>query len=291
MKPNGPKSGRSRTSPRRLAILVAAVALWSVFLIIIINHEYAVTLLPERPQASAPDGVVYQTTDFSCGPASLATIFRHYNIIRSEREWAELSGTTISLGTTLPGLIRAAESVGFTAIELNPSYEQLGLICHPAIIFQSNEYHLVTFWGMDENGMMIIRDPVIGRVLWGPAEYRLNASHYPRMLVLYPGSVPQCDPEGHPREIGRVQNMLRTLRIYQSGITGRWNDRLTSAIRQFQTEMHLEPSGVVDPATSIYLEGAWRTESMGTVPPLMQIDRTPGMRHDNNTIISNQGSE
>ena len=145
------KSRRPLTSPRRVTLLVVAIGLWAVFIGLILNHEYAITLLPGNPPTSAPDGIVYQSTDYSCGPACLATIFRYYNIIKSEREWAELSGTLITYGTTLPGLVRAGVSIGFEPVELHPTYEQLDLVNYPGIIFKSSAYHLVTFWGMDSD--------------------------------------------------------------------------------------------------------------------------------------------
>ncbi len=274
------------TSPRRVVLLIVAIGLWAIVAGLILNHEYAITLLPGNPPANVPDGVVYQSRDYSCGPASLATIFRHFNIIKSEREWAELSGTLISVGTTLPGLVRAGESIGFEPVELHPTYEQLDLINHPGIIFQSREYHLVTFWGMDSEGRMIVRDPARGRQVWGPAEYAYNSSYEPRMLIYYPGRVPQCDSDSVPREIGRTQNMLRVTGFYNGNVTGRWSTSLENSVGNFQREMNLDVTGTLDPPTSIYLEGAWRLVTQGTNEPLMVMDRTTGQSDRTFPILS-----
>jgi len=257
-----------------VTLLVVAIGLWAVFIGLILNHEYAITLLPGNPPTSAPDGIVYQSTDYSCGPACLATIFRYYNIIKSEREWAELSGTLITYGTTLPGLVRAGVSIGFEPVELHPTYEQLDLVNYPGIIFKSSAYHLVTFWGMDSDSRVIVRDPAIGCQTWGPAEFSNNTMNEPRILIFHPGPVPRCDPDSSSREIGRVQDMLRTIGFFNGNVTGRWSDSLADAIRSFQRDMNVEVTGTVDPPTGIYLEGAWRLVSRGASPPLMQMDRS-----------------
>ncbi len=274
MYPIRPMIRRPLSSPGRVALLIGAVVFWAANIGLIINHQLAVERLPDTPPNIANDGVVYQTTDYSCGPACLATLFSQYNIIRSEREWAQLAGTNLALGTRLSGLQQAGDTFGFETVELNPSFTQLDLIMHPAIVFQSAEYHLTTFWGMDDAGMAIIRDPALGRISWGPADYIQNVIGNPKLLVFYPGTVPRCDPESAPVEIARFQNMLRSLGYFRGGITGRWSDRLANAIRSFQRSMDLEPTGVVDPATSIYLEGAWHVVVNGPVAPFMQIDRS-----------------
>lgn len=268
-----PSGYRPLSSPRRVTLLVGALAFWFMVLFLVLNHEFAVERLPDTPPVIVSDGVVYQSTDYSCGPACLATIFRQFNIIKSEREWADMAGTMISAGTHLPGLIRAGENISFEPVELNPTWEQLKLIGYPAIIFQSRVYHLVTFWGKNSDGNAIIRDPVLGRTVWGPAKFTDGTPGRPVMLVYYPGPVPQCVPDSQPIEIARFQNMLAATSYYSGPVSGKWNHRFSDAIRFFQDDMFLETTGMIDPATSIYLEGAWRITTRGPIEPLMAIDR------------------
>jgi hypothetical protein len=256
--------------------MLSAFVLWTTVLCIVLNHEIAVERLPALAPIIVPDGVVYQTTDYSCGPACLATIFRNYNIIASEREWADIAGTMVATGTQLPGLRRAGDSVGFESVELNPTWDQLSLIIHPAIIFESREYHLVTYWGKDENGNAIIRDPVLGKTSWGPAEYAMNTPGRPIMLVYYPGPIPTCEPSSPPVEVARFQNMLKATGHYRGAVSGRWTNSFSGAIKAFQDDMNIEQTGIIDAPTSIYLEGAWRISTRGPVGPLMGIDRADG---------------
>ena len=269
-------SPRPLQSPRRVVMLVCAVIFWTANILLIYNHKLAVTQLPDTAPAVARDGIVYQSTDYSCGPASLATVFRHYNIIKSEREWGELAGTNLSVGTTLYGLRGAVSSTGFEAVEMSPSFDQLDLIAWPSIVFQSRLYHLVTFWGIDENGGAIIRDPARGILKWNSDMYEINTPGKPGMLVLYPGPVPTCNPETQPIEIARFQNMLSQLGYYRGKINGDWSGSLSNAISDFQHDMEITETGLADAETSLYIEGAWRLVSRGPIEPFMRIDqRTP----------------
>lgn len=268
------KPSRSLSSPKRVALLIAALLFWALNIFIFYSHLIAVTRLPDTAPVSVPDGIVFQSTDYSCGPASLSTLFRHYNILKSEREWAELAGTNLTVGTRLSGLIAAGESMGFEGVELNPTFEQLDLIYHPAILFQSREYHLVSFWGIGPDDKAIIRDPVLGKISWDSDRYKYNTPHDPILLVFYPGSVPVCDRDSASREIGRIQNMLSATGHYTGNVDGSWSGRLGSSISSFQSSVNLERTGIVDPQTSIYLEGAWRLITHGAIEPFRIADRT-----------------
>jgi hypothetical protein len=241
--------------------------------LLIHNHQIAVRKLPDLPPSVAPDGVVYQSASYSCGPACLATLLRQYGIMKSEQEWAELAGTGVALGTHLTGLRRVGEALGFEPVILNPTFEQLNLIRHPGIIFESPFYHLVTFWGMDRDSIAIVRDPVLGRVTWGAEELQLYAPDHPILLVYYPGRVPRCDALSPAGEIARVQRMLARAGYYRGAVDGQWDNHLAKAVRDFQATMNLPHTGVVDPPTSIYLEGVWHLIVNGPCGPFMAVDR------------------
>lgn len=58
-----------------------------------------------------------------CGPASLKIIFSYYGVNKSEKELAELSSTTKSLGTDVKGLIKAVKRLGFKiSVKNNSSF-------------------------------------------------------------------------------------------------------------------------------------------------------------------------
>ena len=268
-------SRRALSSPGRIALLVTVSCVWAAHIFLLYSHQIALEKLPNRPADIAPDGVVYQTTNYSCGPASLATIFGHYHILKSEREWADLAGTGIAHGTSLSGLKQAAWSLGFEPVVLNPSFEQLDLVRLPGILFESREYHLVTFWGMDSEGRMIVRDPILGKTTKGGDEYQLDTLFDPTLLVFYPGRVPICDRESSYREIFGFQNMLKGIGYYTGDTDGVWSARLRGAISRFQHDTNLPQTGVVDAATSLYIDGAWRLVNQGPAAPFLAIDRVP----------------
>lgn len=49
-----------------------------------------------------------------CGPASLKMVFDYLGIIKTQEEWAKLSGTTQEDGVQNEGMIKAIKSVGFS---------------------------------------------------------------------------------------------------------------------------------------------------------------------------------
>jgi hypothetical protein len=267
------KIGRLTLS-RRLSVLMAFIfALIFVPPILHISHRLAVEGLPDKAPEQSPDGVVYQSTSYSCGPASLAGILRYYGIVKSERELAESAGTSLTLGTQLSGLEAASREHGFEPLVLSPSYEQLDLIRHPAIIFQPRLYHLTTFWGVDSEGRIIIRDPVLGLTRWGRPEYEIYASRHPIVLVLVPGRIGTCDADSMPREISRMQGMLQALGYLSGRSDGVWSNSLTRAVKTFQSDMQIPQTGILDPVTTYYLDGAWFLINQGAPEPFMRIDR------------------
>jgi len=54
-----------------------------------------------------------------CGPASLKIVLDYYGLVKSEQELAELTGTTIDIGTDDKGIARAAEAIGFKTLIKN----------------------------------------------------------------------------------------------------------------------------------------------------------------------------
>lgn len=49
-----------------------------------------------------------------CGPACLKIVFDYYGIVKSQEEWAKLSGATHEEGVQNDGLFRAIKTVGFS---------------------------------------------------------------------------------------------------------------------------------------------------------------------------------
>jgi len=61
-----------------------------------------------------------------CGPASLKMVLAYYGIEKTEQELAQLCGIDSKLGTRVEGIIKAAESLGFTAeLKNNSTFEDI----------------------------------------------------------------------------------------------------------------------------------------------------------------------
>lgn len=55
---------------------------------------------------------IEQLDDF-CGPATLKMVFDYYGIVKSQLEWARLSGATHNDGVQNEGMFKAIKAVGF----------------------------------------------------------------------------------------------------------------------------------------------------------------------------------
>jgi len=69
-------------------------------------------------------GIVMATTSYNCGPATLATVLNNMGINATEEELASLAGTN-ETGTTMYGLVQAAQAKGLIAKGMRLSVDQL----------------------------------------------------------------------------------------------------------------------------------------------------------------------
>lgn len=105
---------------------------------------------------------VLQHSEEDCGAACLATIAKHYGRIFSINRIREAVGTG-QLGTTMLGLIRGSEALGFNprGVKAAPEIlEHLDEVHLPAILHWKG-YHYVVFYGKTGN-KYVIADPSVG---------------------------------------------------------------------------------------------------------------------------------
>ncbi len=106
--------------------------------------------------------IVLQHSEEDCGAASLATIAKHYGRTFTLNRVREAVGTG-SRGTSLLGLSRGAEVLGFNARQVKASpklLDQLDQAPLPAIIHWKG-YHWVVLYGQKRN-KYVIADPGVG---------------------------------------------------------------------------------------------------------------------------------
>ena len=75
---------------------------------------------------------VRQDDQSDCGAAALATVALHYRRSISVQQLRDLTGTD-RIGTNLPGMVRAAEKLGFAAKGVRATYDGLSTATLPAI--------------------------------------------------------------------------------------------------------------------------------------------------------------
>ncbi len=129
--------------------------------------------------------VVHQERDFSCGTASLATIFNYYlnkpvyesEIIKTLLEINKKRGTLEEVikrrGFSLLDLKLFAEDQGFKASGYRLDYEDLVNLGHPAIvpIIPSGFKHFVVFRGADRE-RVYLADPSFGNLIESVEEFK-----------------------------------------------------------------------------------------------------------------------
>jgi ABC-type bacteriocin/lantibiotic exporter with double-glycine peptidase domain len=105
---------------------------------------------------------VLQHNEEDCGAACLATVAKHYGRTFTISRMREAVGTG-ARGTTLLGLYRGAETLGFNVRQVKASpqvFDRLDQVPLPAIIHWKG-YHWVVLYGQ-KRGKYVIADPGIG---------------------------------------------------------------------------------------------------------------------------------
>jgi predicted double-glycine peptidase len=106
-------------------------------------------------------GIVMQSSDFSCGPAALATVLNNLGVHATEQELIVLAGTDTS-GTTMHGLSEAAKVKGVNAVGMRLSVDDLrpNNIVH---IILDGEGHYSVIREITESGVKLA-DPSLGNI-------------------------------------------------------------------------------------------------------------------------------
>gem|GEM_PF-2029948 len=121
------------------------------------------TIIPENITVPQKDttGIVMQTTDYSCGPAALATVLQNMGFNVTEHELKVLAGTDVS-GTTMYGLAQAARSKGLNASGMRLSIGELrpNMIVH--VIKDGTPHYSVVREVTNES--VKLADPSLGNI-------------------------------------------------------------------------------------------------------------------------------
>lgn len=115
------------------------------------------------------DGVVLQSSTSTCGPSCLSTIFKQYNIQKTEYEIAQQAFTSGS-STEIWYLLRCAKANGL-AYEISTE-EDIQLVKTPAIVgtWLGDYGHFITLLNR-ENNILTVGDPLKGKLVLTPAQF------------------------------------------------------------------------------------------------------------------------
>ena len=116
---------------------------------------------------------VCEQLDDYCGPATLKIIFDYYGIVKSQQEWARLSGATHRDGVQNEGMFKAIKAVGF-------------------------DYKVITEASFDDIRRLIARGQTIIVIWWSG-----NWGHYSPVADISRKTITLADPEsGKFRRMG-----------------------------------------------------------------------------------------
>jgi len=154
-----------RTRHRERAKLVVAAVL-VVAAIQTVEWNYARPIAPILRNDISATGMVTQTSDVSCAAAAGATLARLLGLMKTEREMAELYGTSALLGTTAAQVVYGNATIGIASRKVEIPDRDPERVAAPAMLFIDHpatgpESHAVAYLGMKE-GTAEIWDPIRG---------------------------------------------------------------------------------------------------------------------------------
>ena len=112
------------------------------------------------------DGMVMQSSGYSCSPATLANVLAHYGIHKTEKDLAYLIKTT-RFGTTDQNTIKGMAEINFDCKLMERSIDEMLKMEMPLVLFiyhpiTGPQTHTVSCWGQTFKGIEIW-DPLDGK--------------------------------------------------------------------------------------------------------------------------------
>jgi ATP-binding cassette subfamily B protein len=151
---------------------------------------------------------IRQNDETDCGAAALATLARYYRRPLSVEQMRDLAGTD-RIGTTLLGLLQAAERLGFAAKAVKGSNETLLQVPLPAIahvLTDAGRGHFVVVYRVRKDSI-VVADPARGLIRLAREEFAQVWTGY--LLLAVPESLPTRSKRGQ----GAVSPAHRFLRL------------------------------------------------------------------------------
>lgn len=200
------------------------------------------------------DGAILQSTNVTCTAAALANALRLFQIQSSEKECARVLRTRDS-GTTDIQLLHGVRQFGIYGyyVPITPLY--MLRLNRPAIISINLLviWHSVLVYGHDAKGNFKVIDPAAGVGVYTPEKYQKKLVQN-EGVVLTDQPVPNITPESPAHLLLPLQEILKQEK-YLATVNGLYDDAMHSAVKAFQTQFKLKPTGVIDEFTYLLLTG------------------------------------
>jgi len=142
-------------------------ALFSVAVLLVIQLYAAWSSRPNLPELvdwTTPDGIVLQTSDCTCVPASGATIASILGVHTTEKQLAILFHTTHD-GTFPASALYGMKQLGIDGRKVNAVGGDIHTLHPPAMLFFVNDTHAVVFAGIT-NDLVEIWNPSQGKTFY-----------------------------------------------------------------------------------------------------------------------------
>jgi hypothetical protein len=149
-------------------------AVFSVAVLLAIQFYAAWSSRPNLPALddwTTPDGIVLQTSDYTCVPASGATIASILGIHATEKQLAVLFHTTRD-GTFPASALSGMRQLGIEGRKVSAVGGDIRAVHPPAMLFFVNDTHAVVFAGITSDGLVEIWNPSQGKTFF--SENALN---------------------------------------------------------------------------------------------------------------------
>ena len=160
------------TNHRERWKIVIAGALF-IGVVQIMQWNYTRPIAPQLKDIEGSSGLVFQSNNVSCAAASGANIARMFGMRKTEKNMAELLGTTAA-GTSGAQIIYGMRKIGLSCRKVKIADSKPQKLKSPAMMFVNNQFtgpesHAVAYMGI-RNGRAEIWDPLEGRRLYGEIE-------------------------------------------------------------------------------------------------------------------------
>lgn len=233
---------------RRQVVLVAIIGLLGMSSFTTAEHYLLAPIHHTLTDQLLPNGVYRQSSNSSCAAAAMATVLRTWDRDVPESRVAELAETS-RLGTSMPQLIVAARALGLDGLEVkDATWEQIQQIDRPGVLASwliddlgRRTPHAIALLGIDDNAALIA-DPALGKL------FSLTPTQLQR--IWRREYVPFFQPESALLSQVETRNYLEDLGYLPSA-----SANLTNALKHFQADFQVKPTGKITPLTALLLSG------------------------------------